>query len=98
MIRKQDIKIERETIKIENLPQEFKGVRIGHISDLHSLKFNRKEKEILKIINKLNFDFIFITGDFLGSRSDIGSISFFWQILGEKYPNRVFGVWGNHDH
>ena len=99
MIRQQNIKIEREIIKIENLTQGFEGVRIVHISDLHSSKFNKKEKEILTIINQLNPDFIFITGDFVSKRPDIESINnFFWQVLGERYSNRIFGVWGNHDH
>ena len=92
------IKIERKIIKIENLPQEFEGVKIVHISDLHSSKFNRREKQILTIINQLNPDFIFISGDFVGPRPDIESINFFWQALGEKYLNRIFGIWGNHDH
>ncbi len=98
MTRRQNIKIEREIIKIENLPQEFEGMRIVHISDLHSSKFGRREKEILTIINQLKPDFIFITGDFISPNPDIGSVSFFWQVLGERYLNRVFGVWGNHDH
>ena len=43
-MKKEDIKIEREIIKIENLPQEFEGIKIVHISDLHSSKFGRIEK------------------------------------------------------
>ena len=97
-MKKEDIKIEREIIKIENLPQEFEGIKIVHISDLHSSKFGRIEKKILVIINQLNPDFIFITGDLVSRKPDIELISPFWQILGERYLNRIFGVWGNHDH
>ena len=98
MIKQQDIKIEREIIKIENLPQGFENLRIAHISDLHSSKFGRREKEILTIIDQIDPDFIFITGDFVSRKPNIESINFFWQTLGRKYSNRVFGVWGNHDH
>ena len=99
-----NLQIEREVITIQNLPQEFKGAKIVHLTDFHSYWFGPREKRVLEIIEKLNPDFVFITGDFvdLTTKSvtdrNLSSVRVFWQELGERYRDRVFAVLGNHDY
>lgn len=93
------IKIERLSIEIKNLSSSFRGVKIAHFSDLHSKNFGEKENKILEILQSLNPDFIFITGDFINETTkDIESCQNFWKKLSSNYPQKVFGVLGNHDH
>ena len=96
-----NIKIERQVVAIENLPQTFDGVKIAQLSDLHSLWFGSQEKRILEILEELKPDFVFITGDFVDPTTKITkgveSVTKLWGELGNEYKNRIFGVFGNHD-
>ncbi len=97
-----NIQIEEKSLAIENLPLSFEGVKIVHLSDFHSWWFGSREKRVLKIVEELKPDFIFITGDFVDpitkiTDRELNSLKIFWQELGEKYKNRIFGVLGNHD-
>jgi len=93
------IRIENISIEIKNLPSSFKGARIAHLSDIHSRSFGEKEKEILEKLNQLKPDFVFITGDFVEwTTKDLNSCRDFWKELSKNYPQRIFGVLGNHEH
>ncbi len=98
-----NIQIEKQVIAIENLPQRFDGVKIVQLSDFHSLWFGSREKKVLEMLEELKPDFVFITGDFVDpitkaiTDRKLNSVKIFWQKLGEKYENRIFGVLGNHD-
>lgn len=98
-----NIKIEKQVIAIENLPCSFERARIAHLTDIHSYWFGSREKKVLGILEELEPDFVFITGDFVGSviktitAPQLQSVKVFWQKLGEKYKNRIFAVLGNHD-
>ena len=98
-----NIKIEKQVITIENLPRSFEGVKFVHLTDFHSYWFGSREKRVLEILEQLKPDFVFITGDFVDpitkaiTDRKLNSVKFFWQSLGEKYENRIFGVLGNHD-
>jgi len=93
------IKTEQVSIDINNLPLSFKGVKIVHLSDLHSKNFGEREREILENLKQLNPEFVFITGDFVDwIAQDLESCQSFWKELSANYPQRVFGVLGNHDH
>ena len=98
-----NIQIERQVITIKNLPQSFDGIKIVHLSDFHSLWFGSREKKVLKILEQLKPDFVFITGDFVDpitkaiTDKKLSSIKIFWERLAKKYKSRIFGVLGNHD-
>lgn len=93
------IKIERVLIEIKNLPSSFKEIQIIHLSDLHSKNFGERENKILEVLEQLNPDFIFITGDFIDwTTQDLKSCQNFWKKLSENHPGKIFGVLGNHDH
>ncbi len=96
-----NFKVEKIRFDFKNLPLSFDRIKIVQISDLHSKKFGRKEKLVLKIINQLNPDYIFITGDIIDNQTktkDLDLCRPFWEKLGQQYQNRIFGVFGNHLH
>lgn len=93
-------KVHHISLKLETLPQQFNGIRIVHISDLHLGSFNYKYhilERAVKKINELNPDLIFFTGDLVNN--------FSWELRGwhtvlkklkAKYGK--FAVLGNHDY
>ena len=94
-----NIQVERISVKIENLPESFNGVKIVHLTDFHSRNFGEREKRILEILEDLDPDLVFITGDFIDhTTKDINSCQKFWRELGSKYQGRIFGVLGNHEY
>lgn len=93
------IKIKRIELDIKNLPPSFEGIKIAHLSDFHSKNFGEKEKRILAMLSELNPDFVFITGDFINwTTKNLESCQGFWQELSKNYPQKTFGVLGNHEH
>ena len=93
------IKLEKFELKIKNLPAVFKGIKIVHLSDFHSKDFGKKERKTLEILNQLNPDFIFITGDIVDWKTrDFISCQDFWKELAINYEGKIFGVFGNHEH
>ncbi len=94
-----EIKIENVELEIKNLPSVFNGLKIIHLSDFHSKNFGKREKNVLEIVETLKPDFVFITGDVVDWTSrNFEAIQPFWEELGQNYPGRIFGVYGNHDH
>ena len=94
-----NIQIEKINIAIENLPESFNNTKIVHLTDFHSYGFNEREKRVLEILEDLNPDFVFITGDFIDHKTkDINSCQEFWQELGSKYQGKIFGITGNHEY
>ena len=93
------IQVEKISLEIKNLPPAFQGVKLVHLSDFHSKNFGEKEKKTLEILNKLNPDFVFLTGDIVDWKTrDLESCQDFWQEISRNYEGKVFGVYGNHDH
>ncbi len=94
-----NLQIKEAEIKLKNLPEQFRGVRIIHLTDFHSKKFGRREKKVLKMVSQLNPDFVFITGDFVDrTTKNIRNCKEFWKLLAQRYQNRVYGVLGNHEY
>ena len=94
-----NIQIERISVKIENLPESFDNIKIVHLTDFHSDGFSKREKRVLKILENIDPDLIFITGDFIDhSSKDLESCEKFWSELSGRYQGKVFGVLGNHEH
>ena len=91
--------LEHKTIFLTKLPENFEGLKIIQISDLHSRKFGKREKRVLEIMNQQKADFIFITGDINEARKKrISSCIEFWKKLGELNIGNVYAVLGNHIH
>lgn len=99
IIEPYNIKTINTSILLKNLPESFAKIKIAHLTDLHSKNFGYREKKVVEILNNLRPDFIFITGDIIDWKTkDFESCLKFWQKLSENFPNKVFAVYGNHEH
>ncbi|SHE57543.1 hypothetical protein SAMN03080594_101670 [Arenibacter palladensis] len=93
-------KVHKVVIKADLLPQNFNGLRIVQISDLHLGSFNYRYHILQRAINTINNlkpDFIFFTGDLVNNYS--------WELNGWEdvletltAQQGKYSVLGNHDY
>ena len=57
------------TIESEELPEEFDGYRIAHVSDLHNAEMGDDNENLLTMLQEAEPDIIAITGDLIDSRN-----------------------------
>ena len=94
--------VEEHTFCFEDLPEEFDGYRIAHISDLHLVTFsmtNRKEDvaKIVDLVNDQHCDAICFTGD-LVSKTAKEVYGYEEELSRLSAPDGVYAVMGNHDY
>lgn len=89
------IEVRKYTILIPNLPREFEGFNILHISDLHSKWLGHKQDYLLETINKYKFDIVAITGDLVDKRDPKMEPGLTLVEGLKKKP--IFFVPGNHE-
>ena len=91
--------IRRVQIPFANLPASFKGLKIVHISDIHSGSFTNKKAVlhgVQKILNE-NADIILFTGDLVNDRAS--EMTDYMDVFNQlKAPMGVYSVFGNHDY
>ncbi len=91
--------VKRVPLAFSNLPEAFKGLKIIHISDIHSGSLMDKHavlKGVEKILNEKP-DLILFTGDLVNDRST--EMDHFMDIFKEvKAPMGVYSILGNHDY
>ena len=96
---KYDYTIKRVKLNYDNLPTSFKGLKVVHISDIHSGSFTDKEA-VLRGINKIlneNADLILFTGDLVNDRAvEMKEYTDIFSRL--KAPLGVYSTLGNHDY
>jgi uncharacterized protein len=99
LIDRNDYDIIERTIRIQNLPDEFKGFTIGLMSDIHSSVFMTKPEmdDYVAALNNLKTDIIFVPGDFVNSQTD-EVYPFVEAFSSLRAPYGVFGCLGNHDY
>lgn len=89
--------LKKQKIKIPNLPEEFQGMKIAQVSDLHVGSFLSLEpmKEAVNLINEQDVDMLFFTGDLVNDKAEeaLDFIPVFKEI-----KHTVFSVLGNHDY
>ena len=84
------------TLKIENLPEDFSGCKIAHVSDLHNAELGENNEKLLSLIKKASPDVIFFTGDIVdGQKPDIPVAIEFINAAAEIAP--IYYIMGNHD-
>ena len=85
-----------QKVNIKNLPKEYAGKRILHITDLHNSRFGNHNIVLAESVRELSPDYIFVSGDCLDRFSKNGDafIELLENLQG-KYP--VFYSLGNHD-
>jgi len=78
------------------VPAEFEGYRIAHISDLHNASFGSENGRLLKVLRDAEPDIIAITGDLIDSRrTDIPAAVSFAREAMKIAP--CYYVTGNHE-
>ena len=91
--------LRKVTLKLPNLPDRFKGLRIIQISDIHSGSFTVTDplRRAVELINAQQPDLVFFTGDLVNNQSD--EVLPFTQIFKEiKAKVGVYSILGNHDY
>lgn len=91
--------IKNISLNFDNLPKAFKGLKIVHISDIHSGSF-RDTKAVehgVDLILQQNADLILFTGDLVNDRHTeiLEYIPVFNKL---KAPLGVYSILGNHDY
>jgi predicted MPP superfamily phosphohydrolase len=88
-------------IAVPNLPAEFSGFRIVHLSDIHHGRLMPlwHIQDIVERANRLKPDLIACTGDYVYRKSRPDEIDAVWQVLAQLSAHHgVWSVLGNHDH
>jgi uncharacterized protein len=91
--------IKKVKLAFNNLPASFKGLRIVHISDVHSGSFMDKKavQHGIDLILQENADLIFFTGDLVNDKAT--EMKDYMDVFNQlKAPMGVFSTLGNHDY
>lgn len=94
-----DYTIHHQKLKIPNLPNAFKGLKIVQISDIHTGSFISKDplEKAIKMIEDQQPDIIFFTGDLVNEITE-EALPFMDTLNKIKAPLGVFSILGNHDY
>lgn len=96
---KYNYQVKKIKLAFDNLPSSFKGMKIVHISDIHSGSFQNKQavNKGVDLILKQNADVILFTGDLVNDRHEemADYIDVFNRL---KAPMGVYSTLGNHDY
>lgn len=97
--RRHQLHLTHQPIYLTRLPEDFAGLRLVQLSDIHHGLYTRLEvvEQAVELANRLEPDVVALTGDFVtNSRSYIGPVA---RTLGRLQARLgVFAVLGNHDH
>ncbi len=96
---KYNYNVKKLQLAFDNLPNAFKGLKIVHISDIHSGSFMDK-KAVHHGIDKIlaeNPDIILFTGDLVNNRAE--EMHDYMDVFNRlKAPMGVYSTFGNHDY
>ncbi|MEP7375784.1 MAG: metallophosphoesterase [Chitinophagaceae bacterium] len=96
---KYQYQVKKIPLSFSNLPPAFKGLKVVHISDIHSGSLTDK-KAVLKGVEKImneKPDLILFTGDLVNNTSD--EMEDFMDVFNQlKAPMGVYSTLGNHDY
>ncbi|MDP2174332.1 MAG: metallophosphoesterase [Bacteroidota bacterium] len=95
-----DYKLHQTNVTIKNLPEALKGLKIGHLSDIHSGSFwdQRAVEKGIQMLMSQKPDLIFFTGDLVNSLSEEMSKAYIEIFSKVKARLGVFSILGNHDY
>lgn len=96
---KYNYQVKRIKLNFPNLPSSFKGMKLVHISDIHSGSFQHKKavNHGIDLILQEKPDLILFTGDLVNDRaSEMDEYKDIFARL--KAPMGVYSTLGNHDY
>ncbi|MBI1305046.1 MAG: metallophosphoesterase [Bacteroidetes bacterium] len=88
-----------QKLKIPNLPDSFRGLKILQISDIHSGSFWNKDAVLkgIKMIMDQKADLIFFTGDLVNNEAS--EMDDYLDVFNRiEAPMGVYSILGNHDY
>jgi predicted MPP superfamily phosphohydrolase len=96
---KYNYQVKRLSLKFDNLPPSFKGLKIVHFSDVHSGSFMNK-KAVIHGVEKIlaeKADVIIFSGDLVNDMTT--EMQNFMDVFNKvKAPMGVYSTLGNHDY
>lgn len=96
---KYNYQTKRIQLGFDNLPSSFRGLKIVHISDIHSGSFTNKSavhRGVQKVLNEKP-DLILFSGDLVNDRAT--EMQDYMDVFKElKAPMGVYSTFGNHDY
>jgi predicted MPP superfamily phosphohydrolase len=95
-IEPDQIKIHHVWIRDGSLEKILRGKVVIQLSDLHISKIGKREQKVLKILDALKPDIIFLTGDYVTWEGDYSSALSFLSRLNAKIG--VWAVMGDYDY
>ena len=78
------------------LARFFDGATVVHLSDLHTAGIGRRERRLLDLLQRIDPDYVFVTGDYVREKIPPGPVLEFFRRLPAK--EGVWGVLGNVDY
>jgi predicted MPP superfamily phosphohydrolase len=95
-----DVRLENVELVFNRLPEGFDKVRILFLTDLHLDGTNTLANKVLDIVDKIDYDYCILGGDYTYGRHEYGE-----QVYSQieriaktlKTKSRVFGILGNYD-
>ncbi len=96
---KYNYQVKKVKLAFNNLPKSFDGLKIVHISDIHSGSFQNKPavNKGVDMILQQKADLILFTGDLVNDRAD--EMKDYMDVFNRvKAPMGVFSTLGNHDY
>jgi predicted MPP superfamily phosphohydrolase len=97
--RRQNLRVDRVTVPISNLPETYEGYRIVQMTDLHCSRFTPGSwiARWVEQVNALAPHLIVLTGDYI-SAGDLYIEELGEALSGLSAPDGVIAVLGNHDY
>jgi predicted MPP superfamily phosphohydrolase len=92
------LRVTRVTVKLENLPANWRGRTVALVTDLHlgNVRGARFARHVVAKLQELQADAVFISGDlFDGAKADLDALLEPWK--GLSAPAGVYFVTGNHE-
>jgi predicted MPP superfamily phosphohydrolase len=96
---KYNYQIKRLSLRFDNLPASFKGLKIVHFSDVHSGSFTNKNAVIhgVEKILAQKADLVIFSGDLVNDKTT--EMQDYMDVFGKiKAPLGVYSTFGNHDY
>ena len=99
-IGRYDIRVEKQNLYFQDLPEQLDGFKIVQLSDIHLGSFGENQetmKETVEIIDQLQPDLLLFTGDIVNNfGEEMADFEPYLKILSAKYGK--YAIQGNHDY
>lgn len=89
------VKLEKKTLTILNLPEDLESYSILHISDLHGAEYGEHQKAIAAVLGTTRYSCAVITGDMRGEDGDLDALLDLIALLAKDKP--IYYIAGDTD-